>query len=90
MGCRPVAVLKENPGLFLQKACFQQDRGPPHPAVIVIKVFLNESLSECWVRWQLTKNQLTRSPNRTPVDFCVWGFLIRLITFNDRCHIELC
>jgi len=71
------------------QVCFQKDRGPTHSACIVIKVFLDENLSECWVWWQLTKNWLTHSPSRTPMDFCIWGLLIRLITVNDRYHIDI-
>jgi len=39
------------------------------------KMFLNETLTECWIGEWGPLNWLARSPNLTAMDFYLWGFL---------------
>ncbi len=53
---------------------FQQDGAPPHYAINV-REFLDESFPQRWIGRRGPVEWPTRSPDLTPLDFWLWGYL---------------
>ena len=53
---------------------FQQDGAPPHYHHDV-RAYLNENLPNRWIGRKGPVDYLARSPDLTPIDFFLWGFL---------------
>jgi len=59
---------------FLQNMWFQMDGAPPHWARVV-RDFVNVVFGERWIGRGGSVEMPPRSPDLTPLDFFVWGFL---------------
>ena len=53
---------------------FQQDGAPPHWGLIV-RDFLNETFPNRWIRRNGPTPWPPRSPDITPLDFFLWGYV---------------
>ena len=71
-------IMMIGPALASQKAngqvIFQHDQAPSHVAREVVE-FLNNSFSESWVGRNGPYKWAPRSPDLSPLDFSLWGFL---------------
>lgn len=59
---------------ILDSVVFQQDGAPPHFATIV-RDYLNDTFPERWIGRASPRLWAPRSPDLTPMDFFVWGFI---------------
>jgi hypothetical protein len=53
---------------------FQHDRAPSHYTQLVMQ-HLNDTLPNRWTGSGSTTNWPPRSPDLTPLDFCLWGWM---------------
>jgi hypothetical protein len=53
---------------------FQHDRAPPHYARFVMQ-HLNDTFPNRWIGRGSTINRPPRSPDLTPLDFCLWSWM---------------
>jgi hypothetical protein len=60
---------------------YQQDGAPPHYAVIVRR-YLDEVFPNRWVGRRGQTEWPTRSPDLTPLDFYLWGYLKSKVYVN--------
>lgn len=61
-------------GEDFENVCFQQDGAPPHFARDV-RNFLNENFTERWIDRRGPIEWPARSPDLTPLDYFLWGYL---------------
>lgn len=61
-------------GNFDERIYFQQDGAPPHYAANV-REFLNNIFRNRWIGRRGTIEYPARSPDLTPLDFYLWGYL---------------
>lgn len=79
-----LAVLYPNdgdPDLPNNTIWFQQDGAPPHFAVIV-RQYLNQVFANQWIGRRGTIEWPPRSPDLTPLDYYLWGYLKSKVYFN--------
>lgn len=67
--------------------CFQQDGAPPHFAVIVRK-WLNDHFRCNWIGRGGPTAWPARSPDLTPLDFFLWGYIKSKVYANRPRNIE--
>jgi len=75
---------------FQPRVVFQQDGAPPHWGLIVCD-FLNETFPNRWIGRNDPTPWPPRSPDITPLDFFLWGYVKRqsvqnASTVNRRKH----
>ena len=63
---------------------FQHDGAPPNYDGRVIRL-LNENLPSAWVGRRGPNNWPARSPDLTPLDFLLWGYVKELV-FRTQCR----
>lgn len=66
---------------------FQQDGAPPHFAVTV-REFLNRTFPQRWIGRRGTVEWPARSPDLTPLDFFIWGYLKSKVYTNRPDNIR--
>ncbi|PSN39977.1 hypothetical protein C0J52_20372 [Blattella germanica] len=59
---------------MLDSVVYQQYRAPPHFAIIV-RDYLNETFPGRWIGRASPRLWAPRSPDLTPMDFFIWGFI---------------
>lgn len=64
----------ENPDLPNNRLWFQQDGAPPHYAAEV-RAYLDEVFPDRWIGRRGFIEWPARSPDLTPLDFFLWGYL---------------
>lgn len=70
-----------------QRIWFQHDGAPPHFGVDV-RLFLNETFPGRWIGRRGTIEWPARSPDLTPLDFFLWGYLKSKVYFNKPLNVE--
>ncbi|XP_076320494.1 uncharacterized protein LOC143230577 [Tachypleus tridentatus] len=73
---------------FGEEECFfQQDGAPPHFHRDV-RVYLDASMPDRWIGRRESVEFLARSPDLTPMDFFLWGFLKDKVYSTKRATID--
>ena len=70
---------------------FQQDGAPPHNARIITD-YLNRQHGNNWIGNRDPVSWPARSPDLTPLDFCIWGYLknkVYCTPYNSVEELEL-
>ena len=80
-----VPALKERPDF--NSLYFQHDGAPPHFATAV-RNFLDETFSDKWIDRRGPIEFPPRSPDLTPMDFCVWGIIKDLVYSRKPRSVE--
>ena len=80
-----VPALKERPDF--NSLYFQQDGAPPHFATAV-RNFLDETFPDKWIGRRGPIEFPPRSPDLTPMDFCVWGIIKELVYSRKPRSVE--
>ena len=80
-----VPALKERPDF--NSLYFQQDGAPPHFATAV-QNFLDETFPDKWIGRRGPIKFPPRSPDLTPMDFCVWGIIKELVYSRKPRSVE--
>lgn len=66
---------------------FQQDGAPPHNGRIITD-YLNRQYGNNWIGNRGPISWPARSPDLTPLDFCIWGYLKDNVYFTPHNTIE--
>lgn len=66
---------------------FQQDGAPPHYA-LAVRQYLNEIFPNRWIGRRGPIEWPARSPDLTPLDYFLWGYLKSKVYFNRPPNIE--
>lgn len=77
----------ENPNIPADSIWFQQDGAPPHYSRIV-RDYLNNIFPNRWIGRRGVIEWPARSPDLTPLDFYLWGYLKSKVYFNKPENIE--
>lgn len=80
-----VPALKERPDF--NSLYFQHDGAPPHFATAV-RNFLDETFPDKWIGRRGPIEFPPRSPDLTPMDFCVWGIIKDLVYSRKPRSVE--
>ena len=76
--------------VILDTAVYQQDGAPAHFALIV-RDYLNGTFPERWIGRGSLRLWAARSPDLTPLDFLVWGFVkskVYRVKIRDVDHLK--
>ena len=68
---------------------FQQDGAPPH-STIVLREYLSQNFREPWIGRNGPVHWPPRSPDLTPLDFFLWGYMKDLVyaeAIHTRDHL---
>jgi hypothetical protein len=76
-----------NPDLPNNTIWLQQDGVPPHYAINVRR-YLDHVLPGRWIRTRGPMEWPARSPNLTPLDFFLWGYLKSKVYNNQPNNLE--
>jgi hypothetical protein len=68
----------EHVSLHQQHLWFMQDRAPPH-FLPTVRLHLNQTFGEQWIRHGSPANWPARSPDLNPLNFWLWGHLETLV-----------
>ena len=79
----PVISTWEN----IEDLIFMQDGAPPHFA-IVVREWLNAHFPRRWMGRRGPHERPARSPNLTPCDFFLWGWLKEQVNSTKRTTLE--
>lgn len=71
-------LLQDVPVHIVEEMWFQQDGAPPHFAVNV-KEWLNQQFPGRWIGRGSAINWPARSPDLTPLDFFLWGYVKEIV-----------
>lgn len=85
-----LAVLYPNnadPDIPNETVWFQQDGAPPHFAQIV-RTYLNDVFPNRWIGRRGFIEWPARSPDLTPLDYFLWGYIKSKVYFNRPATIE--
>ena len=72
---------------FQPRVVFQQDGAPPHWGLIV-RDFLNETFPNRWIGRNGPTPWPPRSPDITPLDFFLWGYVKDRVYRTPVCDVE--
>ncbi|XP_076659903.1 uncharacterized protein LOC143363191 [Halictus rubicundus] len=75
------ALLEDVPLHVRREMWFQQDGAPPHFAIIT-RQFLNEKFGNKWIGRGGPRQWTPRSPDLTPLDFFLWGYVKDKVMFE--------
>lgn len=77
----------DNPDQIDRNIWYQQDGAPPHFAVEV-RAYLNEVFPNRWIGRRGAIEWPARSPDMTPLDYFLWGYLKSKVYVNRPNNIE--
>lgn len=77
----------ENPDLPSFNVWYQQDGAPPHYS-LVVREYLNEVFPNRWVGRRGPMEWPARSPDLTPLDFFLWGYLKSRVYYSKPRDLE--
>lgn len=69
-----VEIMEQDHNLMEDELVFQQDGAPPHYA-LPVRQFLDATFPEHWIGRRGPVEWPARSPDLTPLDFFLWGYL---------------
>ena len=72
---------------FQLRVVFQQDSAPPHRGLRV-RDFLNETFPNRWIRRNGPTPWPPRSPDITPLDFFLWGYVKDRVYRTPVCDVK--
>jgi hypothetical protein len=79
--------LEELPLHDIANMWFQQDGAPAHNSAIISN-YLNEQYGDNWIGNRGPVAWPARSPDLTPLDFCVWGYLKDKVYYTNNNTVE--
>lgn len=72
---------------MIRNIIFQQDGAPAHNS-IQVKEYLNETFGNLWIGTNGPVQWPPRSPDLTPMDFFLWGYIKNEVYKNTYHNIE--